>query len=279
MNRLNRDMTGLRPGDVLTNLNCGGCRDKKILVLGRVDESLDFSVRASELNIARDPEGPWRWNMAEMVFKNADGEVYDHIGSDVEVLEGAGLRELNWYRKLPQPVDTRFHIDAKRVLGDLQEPAILAKWQALLRRSDNDQSMTVNMQLAIDLIFGDQAADMIDERRMRLLMSLVHNLAQQLGTNTLMRAKEATDGLMGRGRVGIKIMSLGPDGLGDMDDFFGDDVADLPEGLPPELRELIAALAGRRRGARPDGDRRPRGASSGNGHGPSQSPRRERADG
>ena len=35
-NRLNRAMTGLRPGDVLTNLNCGGCQERKILVLARV---------------------------------------------------------------------------------------------------------------------------------------------------------------------------------------------------------------------------------------------------
>lgn len=256
MNRLNRDMIGLRPGDVLTNLNCGGCRDKKILVLGRVDEGLDFSMRASELNIARDLRGPWRWNMADMVFKNAAGEVYGHIGPDVKVLEGAGLRELGWYRKLPQPSDARFHIDAERLIGDLHEPALLAKWQALLNRSDTDQSMAVSAQLAIDLVFGDQAADMIDERRMRLLMALVHTLAQQLGTNTLKWAKEATDALMGRGRVGIDIMGIGPDGEEmDLEELFGE--GGRTAGLPPGLGELLAAAMRSRRGARPNGDGRP----------------------
>lgn len=180
--------------------------------------------------------------MADMVFKNKKGEVYDHIGSEVEVLEAAGMRELGWYRSLPQPADVRFHIDAQRVIGGLQEPAILAKFQALLNRGETSQSMTVNMQLAIDLIFGDQAADMIDERRMCLFLMLVHNLAQQLGTNMLKRRLGPLAEMMGHGLDDISILGLGPDGLEEL--FGGNSSLD---SLPTEVREMIRAWTRGRR--------------------------------
>lgn len=252
MNKLNRAMIGLRPGDVLTNLECVVCRGHKILVLARVGEGFDFSVRHSKLNIARDPKGPWRWNMEQGRFTNESGEVYDHIGPGVQVLEAAGMTELGWYRKLPQPANARFAIEARDLLGRFQDPALLAKWPALLARGTDDQSLTVNMQLAIDLIFGDDADSVIDERRMRLLMMFTHHLAQQLGANTLKRRSSPIEELLRRGGLGVNIMGIGPDGEElDPQNLFGDGNS----GLPPELREAFGAFFNRRGPGESDGRR------------------------
>ncbi len=221
-NRLNRAMTGLRPGDVLTNLNCAGCQSRKILVLARVgDDRYDFSVRANEINIIRDTDGPWRWNEAEQLFRNRDGTAHDHIGSEVEVLEGAGLRELLWYRELPSPNLTRFQIDPRNALGAFLDPGMVAKLEAIINRSDDDAGFARDLQQAVELVFAG-SVDVVDERRMRYLVTLIHSVGQKLGR---------TSRGMGMGDIlGAVIMGAGGQ-----------------EGLPPELREALGGLFSRRR--------------------------------
>ncbi len=237
--QLNRAMNGLRPGDVLTNLNCSGCQNRKILVLAHVgDDRYDFSVRADEVNIIRDREGPWRWVEHERLFRNKDGVAHDHIGSDVEVLEGAGLRELRWYRELPNPGLARFHIDPKNALGNFRDPATEAKLEALLNRSGDNEGFARDLQQAIELIFAG-GPDVLDERRMRYLVTLANASGQRLG-----RSRGIGDIL------GAVIMG----GAGGMVD------------LPPELRAVFGGLhsrdggeghpSERRRGARANGDDR-----------------------
>lgn len=180
MNELNRKMIGLRAGDVLTNLNCGNCQQKQILVLENLGNGLfDFSVRDHDINIIRDQHGPWRWSISDMVFRNKEGDVHQHIGHDIKVREAVALREVGWYKKLPQLTDARFAIDPDNVVGDLHEPALGAKLTALMNRSDSASDFYQNLQLAIDLILGD-SAELVDERRMRLIMSVVHDVGLHL---------------------------------------------------------------------------------------------------
>lgn len=237
--QLNRAMNGLRPGDVLTNLNCSGCHDRKILVLAHVgDDRYDFSVRADQINIVRDREGPWRWVEHERLFRNKDGVAHDHIGSDVEVLEGAGVRELQWYRELPNPGLARFHIDPANALGNFRDPATEAKLEAIINRSDDNEGFARDLQQAIEFIFAG-IPDVLDERRMRYLVTLANATGQRFG-----RSRGLGDIL------GAVIMS----GAGGR------------VGLPPELREMFGGLDGRdggvgrssdrRRGARTNGDDR-----------------------
>ncbi|QQR78837.1 MAG: hypothetical protein IPJ68_00975 [Candidatus Moraniibacteriota bacterium] len=174
-------MNGLRPGDVLTNLNCGGCQNRQILVLARAgDYRYDFSVRADEVKIIRDSKGPWRWVEHEQVFRNSDGLVHDHIGTEIEVREGAGLRELQWYRELPSPGLVRFHIDPRGALGSFRDPSTEAKLEAIVNRSDDNDGFARDLQQAVELIFAG-STDAVDERRMRYLVSLVHAVGQKLG--------------------------------------------------------------------------------------------------
>lgn len=220
--QLNRIMNGLRPGDVLTNLNCRGCQDRKILVLARVGEDrYDFSVRANEINIIRDSDGPWRWNESEQVFRNRAGTAHDHIGAEVEVLEGAGLRELAWYRELPNPANARFRIDPRQALGAFQEPGTMAKLEAIINRSDDDAGFARDLQQAIELIFAGNA-DAVDERRMRYLVTLIHAAGQKFGRGRGLGVDDILSAVIMRG---------------------GGMMAD----LPPELREMFGGLASRRR--------------------------------
>lgn len=220
--QLNRAMNGLRPGDVLTNLNCHGCQGRKILVLARVGEDrYDFSARADEINIVRDREGPWRWHESEQVFRNRDGTAHDHIGSEVEVLEGAGLRELAWYRELPNPGLARFHIDPRNALGHFRDPSTEAKIEAIINRSDDNEGFARDLQQAVEFIFGS-SSEMIDERRMRYLVSLVHAAGQKFGRSRGLGVDDI---------LGAVIMSGGG--------MMGD--------LPPELREALGGLHSRSR--------------------------------
>lgn len=184
--QLHRAMSSLRPGDVLTDLACGGCRDRKILVLARAGEGrYEFSERADEINIVRDQKGPWRWVEHRLHFENDRGEIHDHIGAEVRLLEGAGLMQLQWYRELPAPEQARFHIDPKNALAHFTDPAMEAKLVALLNREaeGNNAEFARNLQQAIDLIFGG-ATHAVDERRMRHLVVLAHAVGQKLARSS-----------------------------------------------------------------------------------------------
>lgn len=172
-----RQMLSLRPGDVITGLKCGGddCSSRKILVLARCgNDHFDFSQWADDINIVRDPEGPYRWNEQEEVFRNANGVAHDHIGPDAVVLESAGLLQLGWYRELKSSSAARFFIEPSNLLGVVSEPGTLAKIEALMNRSVDDPVERVkNVSLAMDLIFAGNEM-VLDERRMRLLHILVN---------------------------------------------------------------------------------------------------------
>ncbi len=184
-------MFNLRPGDVITGLNCGGadCSSRKILVLARCgDDRFDFSRRDNSINIIRDLEGPYRWNEQEEVFRNAKGVAHDHIGPDAVVLEGAGLVQLGWYRELKDSSAARFFIEPGNLLGTVNEPGTIAKFTALMNRSGDDPAEHVkNMSLAMDLIFAGSET-VLDERRMRLLHVLVNS-------DAAMRSERHLDGI------------------------------------------------------------------------------------
>lgn len=230
-----RQMFNLRPGDVITGLNCGGadCSNRKILVLARCGgDYFDFSRRDNDINIARDPEGPYRWNEQEEVFRNAKGLAHDHIGLDSVVLEGAGLVQLGWYRELKDSSAARYFIEPSNLLGTVNEPGTIAKILALMNRSGDDPVEHVkNMSLALDLIFaGSETA--LDERRMRLLHVLVNS-------NAAMRADRHLEGLR---------QAMQEDVMGQL--FGGRSEVPLHEFLENLTRGLRRE---RQRGARPPG--------------------------
>lgn len=220
--QLTRAMNGLRPGDVLTNLNCPGCSSRKILVLARAgDDRYDFSVRHDNINIVRDRNGPWRWNEHEQVFRNKEGDAHDHIGAEVEVLEGAGLRELQWFRELPNPAHVRFRINPRDAMASFIEPSTVAKMEAIINRSGADDvaGFAADMQQAIDLIFVG-STDVVDERRMRYLVTLTHSVAHKITENSRKRGLQEIFGsvIMG-GPDGLAELLRG--GLGNLDDELG----------------------------------------------------------
>lgn len=221
---LNRAMNSLRPGDVLTNLNCEGCAGRKILVLARVGANrYDFSVRANEINIVRDRQGPWRWVENERLFRNNDDVAHDHIGAEVELLEAAGTRELQWYRELPQPALARFAIDPKNPVGAFEERKLSMMIDALINRSADSSELARNSQLAVDLIFGS-ASEGVDERRMRHLVALAHMIG---------KLNNPFHGM------GISVMSV--DGLGGLSELLRG------LGVPGDIGGLERGMRGSRR--------------------------------
>ncbi len=176
--RLTRIMRTLRPGDVITNLDCPKHRHHRILVLAsRGGTKFDFSMKASnDLNIIRDPNGPYHWNDVEQTFENDSGDDYGHVGADTVVLQGAGLEEVEWYRSLPPAQSDRFFINPKNLTGTKVDPGTLAKIEALLNRvgdEDDDGAQQVrNVSHALELIFAGTGA--LDARRASLMQLLIN---------------------------------------------------------------------------------------------------------
>lgn len=176
--RLTRVMRSLRPGDVITNLNCPEHQYHRILVLAsRGGTKFDFSLKAGEnLNIIRDPRGPYHWDDTGQTFVNDRGDHYGHIGPDTVVLQGAGLEQVDWYRSLPAPQSDRFFINPRNLSGTLADPGTLAKIEALLNREgdedDGGAQQVRNMSHVLDLIFAGTGA--LDARRASLLQLVIN---------------------------------------------------------------------------------------------------------
>ena len=239
--RLSRIMRSLRPGDVITNLDCIVHRHARVLVLSsRGGGWFEFSEKAeAQLLIVRDTNGPWRWDDTMETFVNHDGQEYGHISPDTIVQEGAGLEQVQWYRELPAPESDRWFISPRHMLDAAGDPGTLAKLEALLARQKgaNAEQQIRNLSHALELIFAGTGA--LDNRRMRLMHVLLHSQSR------ISRRERQTDDLMGT--------------------LFGDEEGELPEGMPPSLVALIAALGGL--GQRRESGGRERGRRQrGNGH-------------
>lgn len=239
--RLSRNMRNLRPGDVITNLDCVVHRSSRVLVLARRGDTwFDFSEKADgQLLIVRDAHGPWRWDDGAETFVNNDGEEYGHISPDTIVQEGAGLEQVQWYRELPAPESDRWFISPRHMLDAVGDPGTLAKLEAILARqkgADPEQSIR-NLSHALELIFA--GTGVLDNRRMRLMHVLMHSQSR------LSQHERRTDDLLGA--------------------LFDDEAGELPEGMPPSLAALVVALGGL--GQRRDHGGRERGRRQrGNGH-------------
>jgi hypothetical protein len=236
MANINRVMTQLRPGDVITDLDCPGCRQKQVLVLARAgDDYFDFSMRAPHISIIRDTSGPWRWTSHRQRFVSKAGKVYDHIAADATVLEGAGMLELTWYRELQNAPNPRFPIRLNDLFDSVaSEPGLRLKIEALLNREPKDEAR--NMMRMIDLIFAG-AETAVTEKRMRLLMltmksferrgTLIGGLSTGLGDGPgVLLAKQLSGGKL---PGGLEAIFGGPDGL---KSFFGDPDDDRPARRP-----------------------------------------------
>lgn len=167
----------LRPGDVITNLACGECADKQILVLERhqTDCTFDFSMRDHSLRIVKDPKGPFRWHASMNTFVDNDGRPDDHINRDSVVFQGAGMTELKWYRDLPQLNEAPFLISLEALTGSVDR-AQLAKIDAVVARIHGHKgrlsAVTNSMQQAVMLALGNAE---VSEGQMRSLLVVINS--------------------------------------------------------------------------------------------------------
>jgi hypothetical protein len=167
----------LRPGDVITNLACGECADKQILVLERhqTDCSFDFSVRGNSLSITKDVKGPFHWRPGMNTFVDQNGRAYEHINRESVVIQGAGMTELGWYCDLPKPDEAPFLINME-TLTDPVAHAKLVKIDAIVARVHSHGGrlgvVTSSMQQAIMLALGNAE---VSEDQMRTLLVVVNS--------------------------------------------------------------------------------------------------------
>lgn len=180
--RLARMMKGLRPGDVLTGFDCSKHQHHQVLVLERKGQKFEFSRMAPPgvISIARDEKGPWTWDDRSEMFMNEEGVAYDHIAPGIEVLEAAGLEQVQWYRELPHPNMERWRISPENLIGMVNDPAMSAKLEALLDRlqSADDEYATVRtISQVIELVFAGSGQS-LDERRLRWLHVIVNSITR-----------------------------------------------------------------------------------------------------
>lgn len=209
--RMSRIMRTLRAGDVITNLNCPKHRHHRVLVLARSGGTkFEFSLKAAEdLNIIRDPRGPYHWDDENQTFVNDAGRGYGHIGKDTVVLEGAGREQVEWYRSLPPAQSDRFFINPNNLLGTNADPGTLAKIEALLSREgdedDGGAQQVRNMGHVLDLIFAGTSA--LDARRASLLLLVINSQVhaakadqrESAGIEDLLGSLMSLDAMMGPG--------------------------------------------------------------------------------
>lgn len=171
-NLMKKAAEALNPGDVITKFTCGGCGDGQLLVLEKNGGWFEFSIRHAKLKIIRDPGGPYRWN--GQAFLDKEGQVYDHIGPDSEVIKGAGFVELGWYKSLPK--EARFQIEPANLLGPM-DVSIVRKLEAVVARESNDSAEQLgNMQLAIQFAFGNTE---LTEEQTRLMVAVMNAHAEK----------------------------------------------------------------------------------------------------
>lgn len=270
--RLARVMQELYPGDLITHFDCLIHGDHSVLVLGKKGPWLDLSVmtKSGEAPIILDHKGPYRWDTAAEAFLNKDGEsaVGGHIAPGIHVYKGGGNEWVEVYRSLPDPNSDRWNIGTLISPSSSVDGVTAAKIKALIHRAFNntgDGPKQVGRTIAhlIELAFAgrEHALDARAMTTLNLAVAMISKASVELGEKIAMKKARSgrsnpLEDLLRRGDVGIDIVGIGPDGEEmDLEALFGE--GGRTAGLPPELREVIAALTGRRRGARPNGDGRP----------------------
>ncbi len=216
--QLTRKMCSLLPGDVLTNFDCPVHHKRRVLVLDRDDDGwLEFSgMSDSGLSIVVDPRGPFRWDDGRQTFSTKKGAAYGHVTATIEVLEGTGSEQSDWYRALSDPQYDPYNIDPNNLPGAYAERSIMAKINALLQReSDGDggAQQVRNVSQALDLVCDGA----LDARQASLILYIINGVATKAVQDQQREHPLAgLEGMMG-GSLSDMLMSMAT---------FGDDDGD-----------------------------------------------------